>query len=129
MRNVCFAVFLTAFTTAAIQAAEPLSGDQIKQLLSGNTAYGEHPRKGWEFIRYFAADGKLTHYRDKGTNPEPIDGKWSIDGSNLCMGVGRTANKVCGTMVKSGEEYHFLKEHNKHILTFKKIVSGNPEKF
>lgn len=127
MQKLYLAVCLSIFTISASYAEEQLNGDQIKEVLSGNTAYGEHAKRGFEIIRYFAANGDLTQYRPYFTKRPRADGKWEVKGDQLCMELERHG-QTCGRFVKSGDDYLWYKEHNKHIWTFKKIVSGNPEK-
>jgi len=107
-----------------VQAMDPLPEAQLKKLLSGNTAYVEHRRIG-EMIRYFAADGKLSSYTPN--SDKYFDGTWQVKGTELCMVLER-AGDMCGTLVKTGEEYHFLKDGTKDIMTFKKFEAGNPKK-
>jgi len=105
-------------------AEETLSGDQIKQLLVGNTAYGK-ARKGWEAYRYLVEGGKMVQYQvDSGKIAE---GEWSIDGDRLCWGFDRRRVN-CGKLVKEGGKYHFLKDGDKRIFTINKIAPGNAEK-
>ena len=124
MRNGSLVLFMAVCCTASSYAAEPLTGDQVKELVSGNTVYGE-ARKGWKAIRYLAPDGKMIQYLvDKDKYAE---GDWNIKGNELCWGFER-ARTNCGKLVKKGDEYHFLKDDTKHIFTIKKIESGNSEK-
>ncbi len=125
MRNLGLAIVLAVVPVTTINAEEALSEAQLKELFVGNTIYGEHARKGWRAIRYLAPDGKMTQFhKDKN---KYSDGAWSIDGSNFCWEIERV-RKTCGTWVKSGDEYHFLKEHSKHIWTIKEVKKGNAEK-
>lgn len=105
-------------------ADETLTGGQIKELLVGNTSYGE-ARKGWQAIRFMDENGSLVQYRVEGGRI--AEGTWSIDGNQLCWGFER-ARTNCGTLVKNGEQYQFLKDGKKHIYTIKKIKPGNAEK-
>jgi len=128
MRNICLAIGLSFFAVNVSLAGDTLSGDEIKQLVSGNTAYMEHAKKHFEVTRYFAAGGKLTQYRsDNFADGTYLEGEWSVDGNKLCMQMGR-GKGGCGTLAKNEDRYDYAVKHGKIVWLFKKVAAGNPEK-
>lgn len=67
-------VLLFAATTTALAQAEKLSGDEIRALLTGNTAIGRW--EGAKYRQYFGADG-VTIYAQAGARS--ARGEWRVD--------------------------------------------------
>ena len=116
---VAFALMFTASFQA--QAADALSNDAIKALITGKTVNAEHAKKGFSFKVYFAADGSAT--RDwKGDMQE---GKWFFKDGLHCINVG--SGDKCASIVPNGDgTYKRLKggKKNKHFINWLSIVDG-----
>ena len=119
-------ILFTAFTFLILssfqaQAADALSNDAIKALITGKTVNAEHAKKGFSFKIYFAADGSVT--RDwKGDMQE---GKWFFKDGLHCINVG--SGDKCASIVPNGDgTYKRLKggKKNKHFISWLSIVDG-----
>ena len=77
-------------------AGEELSGDAVKQLISGNTAHTY--LNGIEFKNHFAADGKLYRQMDGAIT----EGTWEVKNNGLhCVGGG--VQNSCAKIVKNDD--------------------------
>ena len=81
--------------SAIAVAAEPLSGDQIRELVAGNTVQGSMQSMG-PYTEYYQADGTI-----KGKD---YTGKWTIEGNTMCFVYKAEDPKECwGVSVANGE--------------------------
>jgi len=118
MKTITFAfASLILFSTGA-HAAEPLSADAVKKLLSGNTAHalsttGNTPKN------YFAPDGKL--YREM--DGKLSEGTWSVsdDGTHCVHGL----PGGCAKVVRNEDGTHDrIKENGEVYARWILIVKG-----
>ena len=120
-------ILLTSFPNIAV--AGKLSADEVKHLVSGNTLVFEHAEGGWMPTRYYAPNGTFRQLNKKGN--KTVKGNWSInDKGQLCNS--KKGKGVCHIIYKSGKVWEtYVEAHNptmgnKHILTIKKVLDGNP---
>jgi len=99
------AIALMAFLSApAVQAGEePLTGDQIKEILSGNTVFGE--QKGTPWKQYFDADG-ATIYISGEDAPSP--GRWAVREDRFCSQWPPSDKWDCYDMTGAGENVTWI---------------------
>lgn len=85
-RSIAVAAFLIAFNASA--AAQPLSGDGIKTLVSGKRVYLSTPY-GLEFPLRYGADGRVSGdasgFKLAGMFAPKETGKWWVEGEKLCQ--------------------------------------------
>ena len=80
-RYALVAIFALLLTAAGAGAAEkPLSGEEIKGLLTGSTAHGVH--YGKRTTQYFSADGS-TVWKGEG-DEKSSGGEWKTEGGKYC---------------------------------------------
>ena len=95
---------LTVVCATPSTAGEPMSGNAIKQTLSGKTAVGQNLLKGFPLRDYFAADGSLVSTRPNGRR---FAGKWwLVDTENLlCVRFNdfQPDKKFCHRLVADGK--------------------------
>ncbi|MFW2438311.1 MAG: hypothetical protein ACN4GR_02960 [Arenicellales bacterium] len=74
---------LLGTTQLALAEKKDLNKDEIIATFSGKTAWGNHAIKGKRNMVDFAPDGTyISKHLDEKSSGE---GKWSVDGSNLCI--------------------------------------------
>ena len=98
-----------------------VSGEELKKLLSGNTAEGRYIK--WETTHkmFFDAAGKLRRI-DSLNNRE--EGSWSVNKSGqLCIEVRR---ERCNDVTKRPDGGYDVSRRGEVKFTFDKIVPGNP---
>lgn len=115
--------FFTLLLMSSFQAnaAEALSADAIKALISGKTVQAEHLKKGFKFKVYFTADGAATR-EWKGDIQE---GSYFFKGNLHCINVG--GGDKCASIVPNGDgTYKRLKGGNedKHFIDWLSISDG-----
>src|SRR5262245_22157695 len=110
------ALAVLALPLAAL-AGDPLTGDQIRTLLSGNTVQGSMEATG-VYTEFYAADGTI-----KGKD---YSGAWNIDGDNMCFQYGSDP-AACWQVAKEGDQIQWVKDGK--IDGTGTIVMGNPNNF
>lgn len=118
-----FRIALGAFALAmfmaagAVQAAEMLSGDQIKSLVSGNTVQGSMEASG-AYSEFYQEDGMI-----KG---DGYSGAWSIEGDTMCFQYGADP-AACWEVGMDGDTVQWIKDGK--IDGTGTVVAGNPNNF
>ncbi len=110
-----FAMSFLLFSFSQVSHAEKmLSGDEIKVLLNGKTAYVTLD-SSTQWRQYFAADGSSS--RDNGETSD-----WSVEGDKHC----NTAAKLrCAPVRDNGDgTYARLKPNGSPAVTWTRIVDG-----
>jgi hypothetical protein len=106
---------------AAAAAETKVPGDELKALLSGNTAEGKYIRWGTTHKMYFAASGELSRV-DSRNNKEA--GRWYVNGSgDLCIEVRK---ERCNQVMKRDDGGYNVYRKGELRFTFDKIVPDNP---
>jgi hypothetical protein len=99
----------------------PLTGAEIKELVSGNTI------KGTKFSEYYAPNGSIRgqEIEDAGGDEEYL-GTWQIDGDRLCVAFPSHSYTGCVSISsQQGGMYDFA-EGDQHAR--RTITPGNPNK-
>ena len=117
---------LTVVCATPSTAGEPMSGNAIKQTLSGKTAVGQNLQKGVSLREYFAADGTLVSTRPNGRR---FTGKWwLVDTGNLiCVRFNdfQPDKKFCHRLVADGKGgYDRILEDGSVIIHYASVVDG-----
>jgi hypothetical protein len=109
--------------------AGKLNADEVEQLISGNTVVFEDAVSGRVITRYYAANGTFRQLNKKGN--KTVKRNWSInDKGQLCNS--KKGKGVCHIIYSRGKVWETYVEArsptmgNKHILTIKKVLDGNP---
>jgi hypothetical protein len=130
LATLAFGLVFGPLLAQPAHAGGPLSQDEVKALLSGNTVSGKHEKGRYSFQSYFAPDGVLRQVRDNG---EKLQGSWMVrsDG-DLCANFGE--GDVCGPILPlGGGQYKRMQLNPRnvmagdiHLATILKVEPGNP---
>ncbi len=116
---VALSIFV-AFMATGAKADDPIRGDALKQLYSGNTVHGHHIKKDFDFLLYFSPDGKATRKRDNGKIHE---GKWQLnEDGDMCVDFGKWGG--CGQLYKNEDGSYTRKRDGDSLIKIKKFASG-----
>ncbi len=107
-------------------AAAPLTGDQIKTLLAGNSAAGFADALGKDYTAYYSADGKLVQDLGKGKRRQ---GTWKVNDNNFCTQFPTEPERCTKVMPGDNGEYVRIKDDGMVTNTWKKFYKGNAYKY
>lgn len=116
---VLAAVLSVTFSASRALAADFLTSDEVKKLVSGNTVHVEVSGKG-EFKAYLNSDGKVTRMHDGQT----LEGVWRIkDDGALCV---RYSDKEesCGSVKKNSDGTYTRIDDAKVTNHWTKVLKG-----
>jgi hypothetical protein len=123
--------FTMAFVAALLPAstgasAEPLSGDQLRQELTGNTLSGFNT-SGVVFTEYHAPDGRVLGYNQGRPNQ---DACWTVRGNAVCYYYprGLVAGEFCWLLEPKGPGGFSLRSIENATTGFARLASGNPNR-
>jgi hypothetical protein len=108
--------------------AKDLSGDEVTELISGNTVDAIHVSQGYKITTYYSPDGSYRQLR-KGERQE---GKWHIDDEGLLCKQRDGKGVVCRVIVEDGDIWKAYKvpgnkmKLRRHKRDITKITQGNP---
>ncbi|MEM7168775.1 MAG: hypothetical protein AAF530_01300 [Pseudomonadota bacterium] len=112
--------FLAVLMTTSAGAASDLDGDQIKDLISGNTL-SVVTRSLAQAEGFFEADGQIRGQRDG----EAFEGTWSIKDNRLCFDLPGNDFDICRTVAREGDEVLMFNESGGPAGRLQ-IEKGNP---
>ena len=121
-----FTVLLIALVSVPVRGGE-LSNAEIKSLLSGKTAIGEHRAKGFSLKNYYASDGTFISIRGKNTKRK---GKWWMAKNTdaVCVRFRNQKGKIknyCRGLRSDGKGGYILtKPDSDANIHYHKIVDG-----
>lgn len=118
---LCMIVLMMLSATAF--ADTPLTGDQIKQLVSGNSIDLHSNANGLDLKLYLAADGSIAGRRED--NGNPFKGTWRITDSGEFCSVFASRKETCGPVMDSGDGSYKRMEEGYPRAIWKKIHPGN----
>jgi len=108
-------------------AATPLTADQIKTLLAGNSAAGFADALGKNYTAYYSPDGKLTQLLEG--KPRRV-GTWKItDKAEFCTQFPSESERCTKVVPAENGEYQRVKDDGMVTNTWKKFYKGNAYKF
>ncbi len=113
---------IVGFFAVPALAGTPLSGDQVKQLISGNSVEAHSNAKGIDFKAYFAPDGSAV---SEGSNGKTIKGAWRINDSGEHCTQWNRQKETCGQIVNMGDGTYNRMEEGYPRAVWKKIQPGN----
>lgn len=115
-------LILLACSGAAFAAA-PLSADQIKTLLAGNSAAGFADALGKNYTVFYAPDGRLIQVLE---GKKKRQGNWKIkDDGTLCTQFPTEPERCTKVVPGENGEYLRMKDDGMVTNTFKKFYKGN----
>ena len=117
----CLTFLMTLSVTA--MASTPLSGEQIKQLITGNSVELHSNAQGIDFKVYFAADGSAASHNE--SNGNRSKGTWRIDDSDKHCTKWGVKNETCGQVLDMGDGSYKRMEEGYPRAVWKKIHQGN----
>lgn len=109
-------------------AVERLTGEQMRQLVEGNTVTGRYS-SGGSFSEYHHEDGRVSGYNRDRETPNR-DACWTTTQDGICYYYGpvETRQTHCFTVERSGTLYVPRSVVNGSIVGFFSIRPGDPEK-
>ncbi len=113
--------------SASTWAAAPLSADQVKSLIAGNSAPGFADALGKNYTAYYSPEGKLTQVLD---NKKRRQGSWKIsDDGQFCTQFPSESERCTRVVPSENGEYQRVKDDGMVTNTFKKFYKGNTYKY
>jgi len=102
-----------------VQSDETLSGDQLKELITGKTLHVTNPKKGDSWHMYHAADGKSSDNRGR-------SGTWKIsEKGEHCNDLAKNPKFKCAKVYrKSDGTYERVSADGSIKVIWTKIVNG-----
>jgi hypothetical protein len=109
-------------------AVERLTGEQMRQLVEGNTATGRYS-SGETFSEYHHADGRVSGYNRDRTTPNR-DACWTTTDDAICYYYGpiETRQTYCFTVERSGTLYVPRSVDSGDIIGAFTVQPGDPQK-
>jgi len=125
MKRLLLSCLLTMSGSAI--AAAPLSADQAKALIAGNSAAGFADALGKNYTAYYSPEGKLTQVLD---NKKRRQGTWKIvDNGNFCTQFPSEPERCTKVIPSENGEYQRVKDDGMVTNTWKKFTKGNAYKY
>jgi len=123
-RSSILAAILCGLTVSATaQAQSPLSGDEVRDRIAGNTLMittsNLKPASG-----FFESDGSVRGKVDQ----EEFTGSWEIKGDKLCFDLSINEYDICRTVVERGPNLDLFSEEGEPAGRIV-IKDGNPDGF
>lgn len=120
LRVFCMTILMSL--SAVAFADTKLNGDQVKQLISGNSVDGHSNAQGVDFKAYFAPDGSGTLQNEKGRK---FNGVWRITESGDHCSKWGDRKETCGQIMDAGDGSYKRMEEGYPRSIWKKIHPGN----
>jgi hypothetical protein len=105
------------FALAGAAAADKLSGDQIRQVVVGNTVEGTMEGTG-DYAEFYQKDGTI--------KAQAYSGIWTIEGDEMCFQYGSDP-KMCWEVARDGDVLQWIKEGK--VEGTGKVAAGNPHQY
>ena len=105
--------------------AQPVTGDELRTELGGNTLTGFHA-SGMSFIEYHAPDGRVFGYN----GGDPVrDGCWRVRGDAVCYeyGRGRITGSFCWRFDRAGRLGYRIAHLTSGTRGLARLEAGNPK--
>lgn len=112
---------IAGFFSVSTWAGTPLSGEQAKVVISGNSMEGHSNAKGFDFRVYFAPDGSATSAR----NGKISQGTWRINDSGEHCVLWKMQKESCAQIVDMGDGTYNRMEEGYPRSVWKKVYPGN----
>lgn len=109
--------------SAPLPAAEQMSAEAVRELLTKNTMNGKNIKKNRNFTSYFKKDGTVTKRNHRG---KLQTGYWFInDNGEHCIDWGN--GDRCGVIIDLGDNTYHIMGGNKPSVVFS-ITKGNSKR-
>jgi len=125
MGNIHYSFAVAAFLGCVIAspntiAGSPMSADEVKKLIVGNTAHSTHTVRGKLMKNYFGPNGTLV----RSVGGKVRKGSYNINGDGTqCVKMGKADN--CAKIVDNGDgTYNRVYLDGRVPLKWEKIVKG-----
>lgn len=115
-------LFLMALSASA-SAGTPLSGEQIKQLVSGNTIVLYSHARSQNYTIHYATDGSAASRSE--SDGKIVKGTWRITDSSEWCNHWTGAVERCGRVIDNGDGTYNRMESGSLRAVWKKIHPGN----
>ncbi len=109
-----------------VHAAAPLTGEQIKTLIAGNSVAGFADSLGKHYTAYYSPEGKLVQVVD---NKKRREGLWSIQSDQFCTQLEQEKPRCTKLVPGDNGEYWRMNAEGMVTNTFKKFYKGNAYKY
>ncbi|NNJ90915.1 MAG: hypothetical protein HKP55_04505 [Gammaproteobacteria bacterium] len=142
LKTVTVSIFTVALFSTAMQTAwadTALSGNEIKQVISGNTAVGHRPKKASkEYLTksiliqtYFKVNNQLVERGlDARGSPFPAHGSWRVKKNKLCFtysdSIRKSGKEMCRKVIRKDDGTYEILRKGKVKRVWKEILPGNP---
>jgi len=117
-------VILALLFSGALYSAEPMSADEVKNLLTNNTTYCKNLQKNKEFTNFYRDDGTVVKLSSAGKKKL---GKWRVsDNGRHCVDWGEEDGECCHPVFDLGNGTYRKLEEGEPKTEFR-VIEGNPE--
>lgn len=99
LKSLLALVALLAAATAALAAPRPMTTDEIRAALSGNTVHGTWA--GREYYSFFEANGWTTYVEP---GKPSTQGRWQAHADKYCSKWGEMGNETCYALELDGNQ-------------------------
>lgn len=122
-----FAMLGLLILSGAAWAATPLTADQIKTLIAGNSASGFAEALGKNYTAYYTPDGKLIQLLE---GKPKRTGTWKVnDKSEFCTQFPSEPERCTKVIAGENGQYQRVKDDGMVTNTWKKFTKGNTYKY
>jgi uncharacterized lipoprotein NlpE involved in copper resistance len=114
---------LVACGSNPVKHENALTGEQIKQLLTGKTASYVN-RKGWSVENTFNTDGSasLKYLSGKFAGDMRNNNSWAVNGNEMCYTLKHNNKTACGKLLDNGDgTYNRLNADGSLRVVFKSV--------
>jgi hypothetical protein len=114
---------LVACGSNPVKHENALTGEQIKQLLTGKTASYVNSSKGWQVENTFNADGSASlKFLDGKFAGDVRNNSWQVRGDEICYTLKRNNKTTCGKLLDNGDgTYNRLNADGSLRVVFKSV--------
>ena len=108
--------------TGSLHAAQPMSTDEVRALMTGNTMNGKNLVKNLNFTNYYREDGTTTKLTAKG---KKWQGTWRVtDDGQHCVEWKKKKREQCGAIIDLGNDTYRKMAGDKPRIEFT-VTAGN----
>jgi hypothetical protein len=122
-----FAMLGLLILSGAAWAATPLTADQIKTLIAGNSASGFAEALGKNYTAYYSPEGKLIQLLE---GKPKRQGTWKVtDKAEFCTQFPSEPERCTKVVPAENGQYQRVKDDGMVTNTWKKFTKGNTYKY
>ena len=112
---------VVGFFSVPALAGTPLSGEQVKKLVSGNSVDAHSNAKGFDFKAYFATDGSA----GSEVNGKTYKGAWRVNDAGKHCSHFPPQKETCAQIVNMADGTYNRMEEGFPRSVWKKVHPGN----